>query len=143
MSNYPASRVVRNIRLYSYLVLTKQLDSTFCALSLDHQTRYILGYNHLQIKFSKLWLVLPVSRKRKFVKRTKKLLLQTQNPPVWLMLKNLSGSVLVSSDLEIYLTATRFGKYQSLAYTKPVNRIFLVRMTAHKIDNMASWFPEI
>ena len=28
------------------------------------------------------------------------------------------------SDLDIYLTDTWFGKYQSLAYTKPVNSVF-------------------
>ena len=36
------------------------------------------------------------------------------NPPVWLILKQLSPSVLVRSDLNIYLTAMRFSKYQSL-----------------------------
>ena len=33
-------------------------------------------------------------------------------------------SMPVPSDLDIYLTDTRFGKYQSLAYTKPVNSVF-------------------
>ena len=45
----------------------------------------------------------------------------TKNLPVWLILKQLSPSVSVPSDLDIYLATTRFGKYQSLVTTTSGN----------------------
>ena len=44
--------------IYIYIVLTKQV------LWLFHQTQFILGDNHFQIKFSKWWLVLPLIHRR-------------------------------------------------------------------------------
>ena len=56
-----------------------------------------------------------VTEKEIHVKWTpKKLLLQTQNPTVWLILKQLSPLMSLPGELDIYLAATRFGKYQSL-----------------------------
>ena len=75
-----------------------------------------------------------LSRKRKLVKSTKKLLLQTQNPPVRLILKQLSPSVSVPSDLDIYLTAPAL---QGIVVKYMVNEstIILWRHYAKKKDN--------
>ena len=75
------------------------------------------------MKLSKLQLILPLSWMMKFVKWMKKLHLQTQNPPVWLILKQLSPSVLVPGDLDIYLTVTLHGSVNINHWSPPLQEI--------------------
>ena len=101
----------KSVRKYVQLVLTKQVDSTFRALWLVHQTRYILGYSPPDEIFEMAACFATVTEEG--IRQMNEEATPTNTKSTCLV--NTKSTIPLSVGAKwfryIYLTAMRFGKY--------------------------------